>query len=251
MAATLAIAKNVTSKTYMSGMSSFFDAVSDPDRYGKPWFEHMAASVVPSGLAAEARREDPYMRTAAGMVDAIKRRVPGMSKDLPPVRDLWGRPTDYRSGEGATFDALSPVYIKREHPEPIDKELERLGYYPDMPPRKIQIDGVPLDLNKAPELYAEFVRLAGNDAKNPDTGLGAKDYLNGVMTKVDSDAALYWQAQMTDGPDGVRAGFIRDKVRMYRELAKHDMITPGSPGYSPKLRAMYDLGAFNQQQARQ
>lgn len=32
------IAKNVTSKTWMSGLADFFEVLSDPDRYGKRWF---------------------------------------------------------------------------------------------------------------------------------------------------------------------------------------------------------------------
>lgn len=229
-AATLSIAKNITSKTYMEGVSNFFDAVSDPDRYGATWFQQLAGSVVPSGVAAVARMEDPYMRTAAGMVDAMKRRVPGLSEGLPQYRDLWGRPVDYRSGEGAMYDLFSPVYIKRENPEPIDTELGRLEYYPAMPQKTFSFSGVKIDLREQPEAFSRYVELAGNEVKDPAFGMGAKDYLNAIVTGKHPLSPVY---EMMD--DEKKESFIEGKLADYRKSARQQLMQE-----FPALQAQYD-----------
>ena len=33
-------------------------------------------------------------------MDSLRRRTPGISKELPAVRDLWGQPIEFRSGLG-------------------------------------------------------------------------------------------------------------------------------------------------------
>lgn len=245
LSAVLATGNSVMNRSYMQGMATFQDAMSDPNRYGEKWFQNMAGSLVPSGMAAIARQGDPYMRVASDVIDSVKKRVPGLSKGLPLYRDLWGRPVDYRSGEGAAFDLLSPIHVKRENPEPVDKELERLQYAPLMPPKKFQLNGVPMDLTSRPDLYSEFVRLAGNDAKDPTWGMGAKDYLNAVVDHKHPDSETYWYPGMTDGPDGTRKTFLESKIRDYREMAKRELMRQ-----SPEFNAMYELNRQKVDKAR-
>lgn len=233
IASTLAIANNVTSKTYMQGLAQFFDAVSNGERYGQAYFNSLAGTVVPSGVAAVARQVDPYMRTAQDMVDAIKRRTPGLSDELPLYRDLWGREVDYRSPAGALYDALSPIYIKKENPEPIDSELLRLEYYPSMPDKRITYNNVPLDLESRPEIYARFVQLAGNEAKHQAWGMGAKDMLNAVISGQHPLSQVY--NTYSDGPDGGKAAYIQNILNGFRDLAKRQLLEE-----YPELRAEYE-----------
>lgn len=218
-AGTLAIASSVTSETYAQGIAQLFDAVSDPDRYGEAWFNKLAGTIVPSGVAAVARMEDPFLREANSMVDAIKRRTPGQSEGLPLVRDLWGRPVDFRSGYGAAFDFLSPVYVKRENPEPIDKELERLGYYPAMPRKAFSYKGVSIDLRSQPGAYSRYVELAGNEAKDPIFGMGAKDTLNGLIDGKHPLAAIYSVLS-----DEKKEAYIEGKLADFRKLARETLM---------------------------
>lgn len=227
-AATLAIASNVTSKTYMSGAAAMFDAVSDPDRYGEAWFQKLAGSLVPAGVAAITRTRDPYLRAADDMIDALRRRTPGLSDDLPPLRDLWGRPVSLASGEGAMYDLFSPVYIKRENPEPIDEELARLEYYPAMPKRSISLNGVSIRLTS--EQYSRYVELAGNEAKDVAFGVGAREFLNGIVQGTHPLAPVY---QMMD--DEQRENFIEGKLVDYRRLARDQLVRE-----FPGLIAEYD-----------
>src|SRR5690606_27095758 len=89
-AAVFAVAKNATSKTYMSGLAEFIDAIGDPGRNAERWTQRVAGSFVPAGVAAATRQIDPYMRTAGTIVEAMQKRMPYWSEDLPMYRDLWG-----------------------------------------------------------------------------------------------------------------------------------------------------------------
>lgn len=62
--------------------------------------QEAGGSVVPAGVAAIARTQDPYLREAGSIVDAVKRRLPYWSDELPSYLDLWGRPVSYASGYG-------------------------------------------------------------------------------------------------------------------------------------------------------
>jgi len=213
------------------------DAVSDPDRYGESWFQKLAGSLVPSGVAAVARIEDPYLRAADDMADALRRRTPGLSADLPPVRDLWGRPVSLASGEGAMHDLFSPVYVRRENAEPIDEELARLEYYPAMPKRSINLNGVSLKLT--PEQYSRYVELAGNEAKDLAFGMGAREFLNATVDGTHPLAVVY---QVMD--DEQRENFIESKLVDYRRLARDQLVTefPGLTAEYDRRRAGAGLG---------
>lgn len=220
--ATLSIAKNATSKTYMQGISEAFDSISDPDRYGERWFQQVSGSFVPAGVAMVARQVDPHLKQTQSMLDSIKSRTPFWGDDLPPYRDLWGRPVDFRSPHGKAWDVLSPIYASTEDPEPIDEEMQRLEYFPQMPSRKFQIDGVTIDLADNPAAYSRYVELAGNEIKSPAWGMGAKDFLNAVVENRHPMSQVY--NIYSDGPDGGKADFIRKHMTEYRALAKDQLL---------------------------
>jgi hypothetical protein len=229
VASAFAMSNNVLSKTYMKGISEFFQAVSNPEQYGQSYFKRLAGSLVPAGVAAVTRHgipgvveSDSYMRSADNVIDALRRRVPGLSEDLPLYRDLWGRTVDYRSGEGWAQDMFSPIYIKKNSSEPADKELQRLGYYPDMPERKLSFQGIAVELT--PKQYERYVELQGNEHKHPAWRMGLKDFLNAVVEKKHPMSPVYnmW-GERGDGPDGFRATFIKNWINQYRDQAKRKL----------------------------
>ena len=236
MAATLAIAAQATSQSYMTGVSDFFDAMSDPTRYGETYFERLAQLPVPRGVAQIARTIDPTARMVENMADAIKASTPGLSKTLPPNRDLWGRPVMRQSGLGDVYDAISPIYSSStENAQPIDKELNRLELYLSKPPKRLSFDGVTVDLSTKPEIYSRLVELAGNGVtKGPhgepitargfvSSGKGLMDELNALVTGKSQWSGMY-RDMLADGPDGGKAEQIRAIQRAYLDAAKAKVI---------------------------
>tara|TARA_R110000822_G_scaffold173299_2_gene312904 strand:+ start:1846 stop:5310 length:3465 start_codon:yes stop_codon:yes gene_type:complete len=233
VALSMSIANNVMSKTYLSGVSDFFEAMADPDRRAQGFFQRLGGSVVPTGVAEVARFKDPYMREANNMLDAIRRRTPGLSDMLPPRRDLWGEPISFQSGLGAGFDAMSPIYSRAEKPSPIDEEILRLDASVTMPPKKTSFNGVSIDLSDHPEAWSRYVELAGNELKHPAWNQGAKDMLNDLVSGRHTLSPVY--QMYSDGPDGGKADYIKKTLNDYREMARRQLLDE-----FPELRSEYE-----------
>jgi hypothetical protein len=70
------ITNNLVQQTWMQGPADLVKAVSDPQRYGEKWADRLVAGMlVPSVVAQAARLEDPYLKDARTMLDAIKARL--------------------------------------------------------------------------------------------------------------------------------------------------------------------------------
>ncbi len=221
MAGTISIASNVTNKTYLRGTSDLFEMLGDPKRFGPRYIQRLSGSIVPAGVAEITRGLDPYRIETNSMLDGLKARTPGWSKSLPAIRDLWGEAITYRSGNGWFYDAISPIYSKRENPTPIDTEILRLRMPLQRPSKKTSIEGVPIDLSHFPHAYDAYVRLAGNELKHPLFGLGAKDFLNQLVGGKRPESVAYKLA--TGGRDGGKATMIRAIVNDYRGLARQQI----------------------------
>jgi hypothetical protein len=168
-----AVAENTTNKTFMTGLSDFFNVMEDPKRYSERWIQRFASTVVPNAMRDLSVANDPYVREIDSIVQAIKAKVPGLSKDMPPKRNVWGEPRYHDDGWflGARSTFL-PVRISEESREPIDHEIVRLAVdgvkdpatgnvqvFRDalVEPPSRDIKGVPLDEWQ----YDHLVTLAG------------------------------------------------------------------------------------------
>jgi hypothetical protein len=168
------------------------------------------------------------------MMDAIKARTPGLSKDLPPLRSVWGDPVEHDSGMGKAYDLLSPFATRKPADSPIDQEILRLGANVNLPSSKVSFgQGAQIDLRKDPQMYSRYVQLAGNEWKDPAWGLGAKDLLNQIVTGKHPLSPIY--EMKSDGPDGQKAAFIHGIMNQYREGARQQLLEE-----NPKLQPQID-----------
>ena len=158
----MGIAKNITNKTWLSGLSDAFDVLSDPERYGKHYVQKLiSAAAVPAVLAQTAQSLDPHIRDARTIADAIKARVPVLSNDVAVRRNVWGEPV--AKGDAIGPDILSPFYSSAVVKAPLNQEIARLRVPLTLPQRFLRIEGKRVDLT--PEQYDQFIQLAGKPAK--------------------------------------------------------------------------------------
>lgn len=119
---TAAILNNLSSKTWLSGISGMAEALADPDRY---WTDFLGRSLggiaVPAVVAQVARTTDPVLREARAPIDRIRSRVPGMSDDLFARRDVLGTPVTSEGGLGP--DIVSPIWTGTARNDPTIKAL--------------------------------------------------------------------------------------------------------------------------------
>lgn len=216
------IANSVMSKNYMRGLSDFMEMLAQPQARAESYANRFAGSFVPTVVANAARQVDPYMLEVNSMMDAMKARIPGLSKDLDARRDLWGRAISYRSGMGTFYDAVSPIASRRESPEPVDDEMLRLECYVATPKKTVSFDGVNVDLTRFEGAYSRYVELAGNEAKSMAWQKGCMDFLNQVVTGAHPLSELY--RLKSDGPEGGKADFIRAAIMDYRRMAREQLL---------------------------
>lgn len=92
--------QNLTSKTFLSGISDAFDAISDPERYGDRWISRFAGGFVPfsGALRFAAQVTDATIRKPATFQQAMMVNLPVLSELVPARRNVFGeavtRPND-------------------------------------------------------------------------------------------------------------------------------------------------------------
>lgn len=150
----ISASRNVTSKTWLRGVSDVIAAVNEPERYGERYLTGLLGTAIPTGVAQVARTQDPVLRDAQTAMEALKARIPGQSQKVRPRRDLFGQPIVREGGVGP--DLFSPVYVRRAQDDPIATELLRLEVFPGRLGKSI--GGVRLDADQ----YGAYQEVAGN-----------------------------------------------------------------------------------------
>jgi len=214
-AAATAVAQNVTSKTYLSGLSEFFDVMSstsaDPEANNlklKRWIERMAGSVVPAGVAQMERTVDPGLSATDGIFEKIRSRIPGYSDDLPPRRNIFGEPIVLQGGIGP--DIMSPLYTSTDKKDPIADEIVKQQSRITMPRKSI--NGIKLNTKQ----YDSYIRFYAGE-NNSFVKMPLKSKLRETFS-----TDMYRSA--TDGPEGGKSVIIRSIFDGYREAAKAQML---------------------------
>lgn len=130
------IARNVTSKTWLQGLSDFFDlmSVKDSSSAAEKILASYAGSLVPNAVARGTAAADEERRNPQSLTERIKMRVPGLREDVAPQRDVRGRPipapgTDLTGLPGLDYLArwMSPILPSAVQGGPLERQLARIG----------------------------------------------------------------------------------------------------------------------------
>lgn len=119
---TASVLSNLASRTWLSGITDALEAIQDPERYSGNFIKRLIGSAtVPTGSAQLARWLDPVSREAPDVASYMSSRMPGMSDELLPKRDLWGRPITSEGGVGP--DIVSPIWTSTDKVDPVTAAL--------------------------------------------------------------------------------------------------------------------------------
>lgn len=201
--ATLVIASishNLLSKTYLRGMADTVNAMTDPERYGERWVKSLVTgALTPVFLSYTAKAADPQLREAETILEALKARIPGMSQQLEPRLDVFGRPVTSEGSAGYRF--FSPAYQKKDVKDPVANELLRLDVsVPSVGKKMMGVDLTTTQRNQLKKIlgasvYGGVQRVinAPGYKRLPDP---AKAYvLDRVVSGIRRYGRLYWQMQ--------------------------------------------------------
>ncbi|MGE0052935.1 MAG: hypothetical protein AB7S74_01890 [Hyphomicrobium sp.] len=237
----LGASQTYLNKSYFSGLANAIAAVQNPERYGEGWFTRLASSFVPTGVAEVTRVMDPIQRHNTSLVESIKRRTPGLSKEVPPRLTFWGDEISYQSGLGTLYDVVSPIYSSANNKaKDIDREFFRLDYYPTHP-GSLRVEGKNISLRNDPEIKNRIIALTAKekasqlvDSNWDDLSAkkgGGKAALNRLMAYGDQTLPETL-AKVIDGSDPERGleylqadedekkNLLADVIRAYRSAAQ-------------------------------
>jgi len=231
------------SKTYLQGTAEFLNALQNPDAESARYMRNLVSGAVVPGTVADFRSAmDPWMHAHYSLLDTIQSRLPYISEGLPPQRTLWGDPIPAKEGFMPMFSGtgaakmLSPVQIGPAlNAQPIDKWIwdHRLDF-PRGPDNKLGLtrvginqtwsaaNGVSATVQLTPQQHDLLARLAGNELKDPSTGLGLKDTLNGLVEG--SYPRVSGQNEWDRSPPAVQALMVQSLVNKFRAAAKQQLL---------------------------
>jgi hypothetical protein len=126
----VAMATNVTSKTYLQGITQVMEALTQPERKGEAFLKSRISSYIPTGLKQLVGlipgAEDPYMREARSIMDAVINKIPGLSQSLPPRRNIFGEAVTATKALGP--DSISPFWYSTQKDDKAAQELARFAH---------------------------------------------------------------------------------------------------------------------------
>ena len=116
--------KSFTEQTFLTGINSAAQALSDPERFGTNYLSNLVSSVVPTLVSDVARATDPLERRAESIGQRVESRIPGLRQGLEPQVDVLGQE---RKTPGNPLEILlDPTRPQKDISTPITRELRRL-----------------------------------------------------------------------------------------------------------------------------
>lgn len=224
---TLAMAKNMSNKTYMQGITNvinaYGDAVSGRSTTGlDSWAYRTVGAFVPSAVAQF--KDDPDLHEVRSVMDAFRARLPWTSQSVPPVRNILGEKVQAPSFLGP--DIVSPIGYSEDKHDVVADELARLmgkedkGLHRQWP----RLDGTTIDLrdfklHTGQNAYDRIQELAGT-IKGP----GGKTLRQTLRALFESDI---YKNKMTDGDStvsGSRMDAVQRIIQAYRSTSRAQLL---------------------------
>ncbi len=133
------VANTAISQTYMQGIFGLVGALENPEGGAVNFARQLARGFVPlsGALQSGVKATDPLLREADSLEEELQRTVPGLSQNLRPRLDRFGRPIE-RTGSAIRRGALVPEVEPVKH-DAVSQELERLGIRVSVPTARIDL----------------------------------------------------------------------------------------------------------------
>ena len=154
-----AIARNVSNKTYLQGVSQTLGAVVAPDRKLETFLSSRAASFVPNFLPAFIG--DDFHREDRTIVQSPLRKLPGFADDLPVMRNFMGEAVARQAGP-FNINSMNPLTYSMRKDDPVMDEVIDLRIGFGAPQKQVgNINLTQWTTSDGQEAYDRFLQLHG------------------------------------------------------------------------------------------
>jgi hypothetical protein len=129
----VALTHNITEKSYFQGISQFLSALTQPERHMPKLRQRYAAAFIPNVLGQSVTPQfDDQLKDVRSVVDAMRAKIPGLSEDIAPYRNVLGetvhRSKSWGSGKLPILDSFLPFAYRASSDSVVDRELAALGH---------------------------------------------------------------------------------------------------------------------------
>jgi hypothetical protein len=154
----LGLTQAVGQKSYLETVGSALNAivsgraVNEDSDWANAFLEELIRGNTPSIVNSLGRGDDPYIREVNGPLESLYNRLPGLTSNLDPKRDAFGRKIQSAPGRiSRELNALIPVrYSESKHDKALQIINEVRGSYAFQPSDKV-IPGIDLQKIKVPD----------------------------------------------------------------------------------------------------
>jgi hypothetical protein len=219
---TLAVAKNLSSKSYLQGLvewSSMLGGGYAAEEQVQRMIQMRVASYVPNYLPMYTGNDE--LKAVRSVMDAVMAKIPGLSSTVEAKRDYFGEKR--MAPLGAPWNAINPFPASDEK-DKVRVELARLARGQSearftMPDTKLgNLDLTEVKNSKGQTAYDRWTELIGQ------VSIGGKTFHQKLGDTIDS----FRYQQGTDGTsayhNGNRIVLIKQQQELYREKALREML---------------------------
>lgn len=211
-----AIGQNIANKTYLTGLVTASNAISDAPRNGSAYVNQLFASFIPS-LSSQSNElffEDTAMRDVQTLLDAVKARIPGLASEVAPRRDVLGEVMRKPDRVGLVPPAWPFAFTQTKQSAVIENELAQLGAG-FTPPRSMRND---VDMRqyvnrRGQSSYDRWQELTGK------TRMGGRTLREAMEEMIQSPGYQQLDGTSAPGYESPRIGVLRTMISQYRDAA--------------------------------
>jgi hypothetical protein len=137
----LAMTRNVTNKSYLAGIQTFTDALSDPDRFVPRFGRNFVSSFVPNLISQMADSDTQAMKEARSVMDAVKKKL-GDRNGLDSKRNVLGEEIMMEAMFDSPLQFFNPIAFSTKKDDLVLQEMASLNHAFRLPPPNLggQID---------------------------------------------------------------------------------------------------------------
>lgn len=241
-AVVLAIARNITNKTYLTGITNVTNALSNPEQFGATLVNQYVSSLVPFSAALDQSKStvagDAVMRDARNMLDAIYAKVPFLAESVTPQRNILGEPI--KKAEALGPDMFSPITYTQVTDDMILAEFGLLGHG-FTPPKHMKgaIDLLQFKTANGRETYDRWLELHGL------VRIKGQTLRQALVKTIKSKDYQKLSPSNSEDYDSPRVRVLRSVISQYRAAAYSQLLKE-----SPDLRQADRLDFANKQALR-
>jgi|11BtaG_2_1085332.scaffolds.fasta_scaffold02043_2 hypothetical protein len=211
----LAMTRNVTNKSYLAGIQTFTDALSDPDRFVPRFGRNFVSSFVPNLISQMADSDTQAMKESRSVMDAVKKKL-GDRNGLDSKRNVLGEEIMMEAMFDSPLQFFNPIAFSTKKDDLVLQEMASLNHAFRLPPPNLggQIDMLAYKSQSGQSAYDRWQELLQS------TKIGGQSLRQTLTRLIKSRDYKQLSPESEPGLESPRITQINNILTKYRKEAR-------------------------------